>query len=246
MKTSLLKRSIVLCALGLTLVVGTPLAKAEASKKTSLSAMMVADAFFGFVPNFSGTYNVSDTVGFSFYGIFWNAGKVGQAFGNWNEFGIGANLKLSDRFTLLPQFGLSSGTLLSANDAPTLWDGIVPNLTARYLSSTIEGELYAGLYAGIRGNQNLTRHYVHWWFNLGYRFDEVFSAGAHFEHLHLLGGLNLIGNNPYMVVGPYVQINAGSGFVRFSGLVDVRNSVQRTESGSLFTTFFKMALGYTI
>ncbi|MCL8000759.1 hypothetical protein M8994_21455, partial [Brucella sp. 21LCYQ03] len=112
---------------------------------------LTSDQFFGFAPNFTLEYKLSDKIGVSTYGIFWGAG-TGAAWGNWTEFGGGVNLYLSEGITLNPNLGFTFGNLLSKGAADgqlggIAGDGIVPNLFFNVDIPKFESEIYAGYYA---------------------------------------------------------------------------------------------------
>lgn len=225
-------------------------AQTDEKKGMSLNVSLNSDVFFGFYPAFSGSYPVSDKVDFTAYGILWSGG-VGEGWGNWTEFGVGANIKPAAGLSINPQLGLLSGGLLSAGLAanPVLGDGIVPNLTVREITDKFEAELYAGYYHGFRhGNVN-TNNYLHWWINGGYRFTSLLSFGVHFEHLRFTGGEGRPSDaavDLFQALGPYVQFTdpRGKGFARFSAGGDLRPDAERTRSGNNLSSFFKLTVGY--
>jgi hypothetical protein len=205
------------------------------------TVMLNSDSFFGFVPSFTGYYNLTDSLAVTSYGNFWSAGTLDSRFGNWNEFGLGLNYKLTNYLSFNPQIGIVSGGLLSGNGAGTeLSDGWVPNFTLNLASPTWEGQVYFGAYlpTGARGATSAS--FLHFWANAGYRVNEVMSFGMHAEQLS--GGADLttdIGDAVYTWVGPYVQFrNADKGlFVRFTGGWDSAAN----GNGS----FYKMTVGFT-
>lgn len=200
-----------------------------------------SDTFFGFVPAFTGYYNLSDTTSLTAYGNFWSAGTLDSGFGNWNEFGLGLNYKLTDYLSFNPQIGFVSGGLLSGGGTKSeINDGWVPNFTLNLSSAKWEGQVYFGAYLPIGDYGPTSFSYLHFWGNVGYRFNNVFSAGLHAEQLS--GGADLttdVGDAIYTWVGPYIQFrNADKGlFVRFTGGVDA--------AGGVNNSFYKMAVGFT-
>lgn len=201
-----------------------------------------SDTFFGFVPAFVGYYSMSDSMDLTAYGNFWSAGTLDSGFGNWNEFGLGVNFKLTDYLSFNPQIGLVSGSLLSSGGAAggEIDDGWVPNFTLNYSSPKWEGQIYFGAYLPMDSYGPSTFSYLHFWGNAGYRLNNVLSVGVHAEQLS--GGQDLttnISDAIYTWVGPYIQFrNPDKGlFVRFSGGLDT--------AGGPNNTFYKMAVGFT-
>jgi hypothetical protein len=206
-------------ALPTLLLAGLPLqaqAQEEATEENDVSFALAVttDTFFGFAPMAMGGVSLSDTLDFTFYGIYWSGG-TGAAWGNWTEFGAGVNINL-DGIGINPQLGIVSGNLLSggaSRGAPAVFgDGIVPNLTINLAKGSVEGQIYAGYYAPLRSSENPATGedfgqtaYIHYWANAGYRASDFFSVGAHYEHLW--GGATGDGNDVYQWVGPYVHFH---------------------------------------
>lgn len=186
----------------------------------SLSLSLNHDAFFGTNPMLSGSYDVGKKASLTFYGIQWGAGTA-QAWGNWTEFGLGANFQVSESVGINPQLGVTMGNLLSSytEGKYAFGDGIVPNLTVNVDNSKVEGQLYAGYYAALRKEGPMTSNYVHYWANFGAKVSRSFSVGAHYEHLFRSGGDNqpTTTSQYYNWVGPYVQFTKGIAGLRLSG-----------------------------
>ncbi|MBZ9728810.1 hypothetical protein LB467_03850 [Salegentibacter sp. JZCK2] len=199
-------------------------AQQETIDKIGADLSLNHDAFFGFNPMMSLSYQFSDTDAFTVYGIQWGAGTA-SAWGQWTEFGLGYN-KTVGNFDINPSLGFTMGSLLSSGAAQEgiIGDGIVPNLTMNYGSDHLEGELYFGYYAALRNNTaagQSTNNYVHYWVNLGYKFSDFFSMGGHFEELYLSGGeidggQDLERADGYLWLGPYLQFQKGNVGLRFS------------------------------
>jgi hypothetical protein len=76
-------------------------AVAQDKRDPTFTVALNQDSFFGFYPSFNGLVPVSDTMDFSFYGIFWTKPAFGLGMGNsgddlWTEFGVGVNFNLMD------------------------------------------------------------------------------------------------------------------------------------------------------
>jgi hypothetical protein len=220
-------------------------ALAQEEKQFNFSAALNSDQFFGFYPTFQGSYGFSDKAAFTFYGILWSGGTGGN-WGNWTEFGIGANFQPAEGLSINPQIGILGGSLLSsgAGGPAVFGDGIVPNLTVNLLREKTEGQFYFGYYAPLRDEaptlpQGTTLSFVHYWANFGFRASQFFSVGAHFEHLINSGGSNVAESTDlYQWLGPYVQFSkpGGGPFARFSFGTDL---VEGNDS------FFKLTTGFS-
>jgi len=214
---------------------------AQEKKDFNLTIGLNSDQFFGFYPSFQGSYGFSNKTQLTFYGIHWGGG-TGAAWGNWTEFGIGANIKAAEGLLINPQIGILNGNLLSSGTAgPAIFgDGIVPNLTVNLLKEKVEGQFYFGYYAPLRNEtptNGTTLAYIHYWLNLGIRANQFLSIGAHFEHLVNSGGSNVTtSTDVYQWLGPYVQFSKPEGgpFARFSFGTDL---VESNDS------FFKLTTG---
>jgi hypothetical protein len=220
---------------------------AQEEKQFNFSVALNSDQFFGFYPTFQGSYGFSDKAQLTFYGIHWGGG-TGAGWGNWTEFGLGANFKAGDGLSINPQIGFLGGNLLSsgARGPAVFGDGIVPNLTVNLLKEKVEGQFYFGYYAPLRDEAptnttppGTTLSFVHYWLNLGYRANNFFSFGAHYEHLINSGGSNVeTSTDTYQWLGPYVQFSKPTGgpFARFSFGTDL---VEGNDS------FFKLTTGFS-
>lgn len=122
----------------------------------------------------------------------------------------------------------------SRNERTSAFDGWVPSLTVNYLDDQFEGEFYMGYYKAGRneggnvgsasqtcvsdvsdctsGNRG-TWDFLHWWANAGYRFNSMFSAGAHYEHLLTTRDNSAAGaqQDYYRWFGPYVEMKLAGG-----------------------------------
>ena len=223
----------------LTFLVGM-LSFGQQEEKTSFSAALVSDTFFGFAPVINVSYELSEKSAFTAYGIFWSGG-TGLLWGNWAEFGAGANFSIADGVKLNPQLGFTKGNLLSSlTEGPSVFgDGIVPNLTLNLDQSKLEGQLYFGYYLPLRNEGSTTSNYIHYWANLGYKASSFVSFGAHFEHLY--GGEKDFEDDVYQWIGPYVQFSdlKGRGYFRISGGLDLIDTPSNN-------SFYKMAFGINL
>ena len=188
-----LQKTLLAMSIGFLITIQSAFAQEE--KQFNFSVALNSDQFFGFYPTFQGSYGFSDKAALTFYGIHWGGG-TGAAWGNWTEFGLGANFQAGEGLSINPQIGFLGGNLLSSGTAgPAIFgDGIVPNLTVNLLKEKVEGQLYFGYYAPLRDEapaNGTTLSYVHYWLNLGYRASDFFSFGAHYEHLVNSGGSNV-------------------------------------------------------
>jgi len=239
--TNLLKGGTVLCLMLMVLSMTSLMAQDE--DKFSFNVALNSDQFFGFYPQFQGYYSINEKTDFTFYGILWSGGTGGN-WGNWTEFGVGANFKAGDGLTINPQIGFLGGNLLSSGTAgPAIFgDGIVPNLTVNLLKEKVEGQFYFGYYAPLRNeapSTGTTLAYTHYWLNLGFRANKFFSLGAHYEQLINSGGSKVeTSTDVYQWLGPYIQFTNPSGgpFARFSFGTDL---VEANDS------FFKLTTGFS-
>lgn len=225
------------------LMIFTEKSFAQEEKEFNFSVTLNSDQFFGFYPAFQGSYGFTDKTALTFYGIHWGGG-TGGAWGNWTEFGIGANFQAGDGLSINPQIGILGGNLLSSGTGgPAIFgDGIVPNLTVNLLKEKVEGQFYFGYYAPLRDEApatGTTLSFIHYWLNLGYRANDFFSFGAHYEHLINSGGSDgRASTDTYQWLGPYVQFAkpGGGPFARFSFGTDL---VEGNDS------FFKLTTGFS-
>lgn len=246
MKTNKQKTILLILFLLLTVAFST---KAQ-EESTTFSIGLTTDQFFGFAPSVGLEYKLSEKIGVSAYGIFWSGG-TGAAWGNWTEFGGGANFYLSEGITFNPNIGFTFGSLLSKGAADgqlggIAGDGIVPNFFFNVDIPKFESEVYFGYYAPLRNEapeDGTTLAYLHYWANAGYKVSNVFSFGAHFEHLKRTKD-DIEGKADYFQwIGPYLQLNAGKydAFVRLSAGADIVDESLRFGDAS----FYKLSTGFS-
>lgn len=129
----------------------------------------------------------------------------------------------------------------SVNERTTAFEGVVPNLTMNYIDKYVEGEFYLGYYKAIRseggspndpatactpiggsggnclgpaeGRARGTWDFLHYWANLGYRVNSMFSVGAHYEHLLTTRDNSSAGaqQDYYRWLGPYMELKLAGG-----------------------------------
>lgn len=226
--------AIALASFGL-LTVAPSAVHAVDEEKLDIGISLNADAFFGFNPFASASYELDDgkTKGYgtalTAYGTQWGAG-TGSDWGQWTEAGLGMAFSFYDgALTVNPQLGFTFGSLLSSGAANEgiIGDGIVPNLTINLDTAKWEGQGYSGFYLPLEDNTEAgqsTNRYIHWWLNLGYKFNSIVSAGAHVEELYLDGGSRVADRvDGYFWVGPYVQVAKGSAGMRLSFGADLHD-----------------------
>lgn len=250
----MISKNVLLRAMCMTLAgIAAPAVAQE--RESSYTVALNQDSFFGFYPTFSGSIPTGEKTDFTFYGIFWTKPAFGLNPTNtgddlWTEFGVGVNFNLADgKLKVKPQIGLTNGALLSGGSVNAAGvvqgakfaDGVVPSLTVNYADEKVEAEFYAGYYAALRNRgDDAALDFLHTWTNVGYKFSDKVSAGAHYELLSNTrntypGGATA---RVYQWVGPYVQFSLPKGFyARFTGGADI-------ESGNA-GDFYKMSIGMT-
>jgi hypothetical protein len=129
----------------------------------------------------------------------------------------------------------------SVNERTTAFEGAVPNITVNYIDKYVEGEFYLGYYKAIRseggspsdggticgpvgqgggnclgaipGGGRGTWDFLHYWANVGYRVNSMFSLGVHYEHLLTTRDNSAPGaqQDYYRWLGPYVELKLAGG-----------------------------------
>ncbi|SHN18372.1 hypothetical protein SAMN04488057_109156 [Cyclobacterium lianum] len=245
-----LLKSFIAISLFFVFAVSTASAQSETDDKFSYTITVNSDQFFGFYPFFAGSYAVSETSAFTFYGILWSGGTGGNqgsggGWGNWTEFGVGYSFDAAEGLSINPQIGVTGGNLLSSGTAgPGVFgDGLVPNLTIGLDKAKTEGEIYFGLYTPLRDlapADGTTLAYIHYWANFGVKASDFFSLGLHYEHLINSGGSNVAeSTDVYQWFGPYIQFSDPNGmaFARLSAggdLVEGNDSFFKVTTGLSF------------
>jgi hypothetical protein len=145
----------------------------------------------------------------------------------------------------------------SVNERTTAFEGAVPNLTVNYIDKYVEGEFYMGYYKAIRseggtpgpqegddlgscggtGQRNCmgpglagargTWDFLHYWANLGYRVNSMWSLGVHYEHLLTTRDNSAPGaqQDYYRWIGPYTEMKLPGGMAfRFTAGKDLTDN----------------------
>ncbi len=214
----------------------------QTDDKVEFTVILNSDQYFGFYPYLSGSYSISETSAFTFYGILWSAG-TGRDWGNWTEFGVGFDFFVEEGILINPSVGILNGNLLSSSGTgPAVFgEGIVPNLVVGLNKEKVEGEIYLGYYIPIRDEApagGSTGAYLHYWGNFGVKATNFFSFGVHYEQFTKSAGSNV--EEPerlYQWLGPYIQFTDPSrrALVRFAGGGDL---LEGNDS------FFKFSTGF--
>ena len=198
--------------------------QSEEGPPTSLTVSLKQDTFFGFHNINQVGVGVTELLDVTFYAILWTRPAFGARGGGadlWTEWGAGVNFGFLDGdLSINPQFGVLNGTLLSGSDRGLVLEGIVPNLTVSYFDGLLEGQLYGGWYIALRDDS--ANDFLHYWGTAGFVPISWLSFGVHWEHLVQTRGAETNDvEDVYMWLGPYIEAKAGSGFLRFSGGVDL-------------------------
>ncbi len=132
---------------------------------SAVSMVLQGDSFFGFNPAIAGTYKLSSDLAIAYQGVWWTdiSGLGVHDANTWIETDLGVNMTfLNKQLSVTPMLGFVHGMLLSSrggvfpngdgsrNERTTAFEGVVPNLTANWLSDRFEGEFYMGYYKALR------------------------------------------------------------------------------------------------
>ena len=234
----------------LMLCLAVSLSAQDDDNKLSFGLSLNQDAFFGFTPMMTASYQLSETEAITAYGIQWGGGTA-SAWGQWTEVGFGYSFQAGD-FNINPQLGFTMGSLLSsgASQRGVYFDGIVPNLTVNYDTEKWEGQFYFGYYGAMTDNTapgGSTNNYVHYWANVGYKATKFLSLGLHVEELYLSGGSTNGGGklarvDGYVWFGPYVQVQSGDVGARFSFGDNYADSATRFAPNDFYKLSFFFSL----
>jgi hypothetical protein len=222
----------------------------------SVTMALQADSFFGFNPSIYGTYRLKENMALAWNFTYWNniSGLGVHDANTWLETDLGVNLTfLKKQLSVTPMVGFVHGMLLSsrggffpngagsANERTTAFEGVVPSLTANWLSDKAEGEFYVGYYKSMReeggkpdgrdircvdvgtgggnclgasrGGSRGSWDFLHWWGNAGYRFNEILSVGGHYEQLLTTRDNSgpTAQQDYYRWIGPYIEAKLQGG-----------------------------------
>lgn len=230
-------RSPMWVALAITVsLLGAQQAAAEdAESKGSVTLSLNQDKFFGFYPQVTGTYSLTENVALAFNAIFWQdvRGGLTVAANPWTEVGVGVDVSLlGGNLSVAPLLSTVSGQLLSARNLGTasrnsIFEGVVPNVTIAYDDSLFEGEIYAGYYRATRTDPEGEGvwDWVHYWGWFGVQPLKYFSVGVHWEHLLTTRDTGGDPADYYQWLGGYLEAKMpGDIALRFTAGRDVFNN----------------------
>lgn len=235
----------------------------------SVTMALQADSFFGFNPSVYGTYRLREDFAIAWNFTYWNnvSGLGVHDANTWLETDLGVNLTyLNKQLSVTPMIGFVHGMLLSsrggffpngagsANERTTAFEGIVPSITANWLSEKVEGEFYAGWYKSIReeggkptgqttctdvgtdggnclgaarGGARGSWDFLHWWGNAGYRVNDIISIGGHYEQLLTTRDNSgpRAAQDYFRWIGPYIEAKLPGGMAfRFTSGKDLADN----------------------
>ena len=118
-----------------------------------------ADTFFGCNPQVMARYSLTENLAFALNSTYWTdvQGLGINKATPWLEVDVGVNWTLLNKqLSITPMLGTVHGHLLSSrggafprgggsrNERSTAFEGIVPNITANWVSERLEGQFYMG------------------------------------------------------------------------------------------------------
>ena len=155
-------------------------------------------------------------------------------------FGFTHGMYMSSRGGFFPSTGEPAGGVggEGVNQRGSLFEGYQPTILTNWLSEKFEGEFYGAYYAALRqeGGVPSASHptgtpgargswdFLYWWGNAGYRINDIFSVGGHYEQFMSTRDNSAPGAQMdfYSWVGPYVEVKLFEGLLfRFTGGKDL-------------------------
>ncbi len=159
-------------------------------------------------------------------------------------FGFTHGMYLSSRGGFFPGTGEPAGGPggESVNQRTSIFEGYTLSLLTNWLSEKLEAEFYGAYYAALRqeGGVPSATHppgsigargswdFLYWWGNAGYRINDIFSVGGHYEQFMSTRDNSAPGAQMdfYSWVGPYAEVKLLEGLLfRFTGGKDVVNDI---------------------
>lgn len=206
-------------------------ADADSSLPSSLTFSAGQDPYFGFYPSVSGSFGLTETSAFTFYGTFWTQSFMGRSlqlpadgFNLMTEFGIGLNFIMMDgKLSLTPQLGITSGNFQSGGGKVVFGDAIVPNLQATYTDGAVTVPLFICYWKGLRKERSSAPtppgpdpyiDQIMYNVNPMYALNQRISVGVHYEHYFIgkkSGESPIVVGTNYLWTGPAVKFTVKSG-----------------------------------
>ncbi len=189
------------------------------AQNTSTFALALnQDNAFGFAPTVYGSFNLKESLDFTYYGIFWtNHAYTNQGGDAWTEMGIGLGFSaLKGRAYINPYLGFTHGSLLSDSPSGGFGEGVVPGLVAFYEGRRLETELFFSYYKALRDG-GISSDFILYWAYPGFVISDKIAVGLHYEQFYLTRDDTGLSESQYQWLGGYLKFKANEKYTfRFS------------------------------
>lgn len=220
----------------------------ENEQSSSFALCLSQDPAFGFYPSISGSLGLSQSLVFTFYGIFWTQDILGGKQGGTNlftEFGVGLGLYIFNKSLYInPSIGICGGNFQSGGGRAVIADAICPNLNISYSKNKFSLSFAFMLWKHIREVANITPYIDQYEFVLlpSYSFSNNFNLGIYYDYYFYYSySDDLVKKvNGFMWLGPLVKFSLNNGLsLSFAFGLDFVDYLENI-NGKQLKEFYKM------
>lgn len=215
-------------------------------RSSRFGVTLIQENAFGFYPVIYGSFGLSSSLDFTYYGVMWTNPSFGlpqttYSSDLWmeNGFGIGFNA-FNGSMYINPALGFTHGKFLSGGDESVAFEGLVPSLSLYINPGKMDTEIYFSLYQHLRDEvsdpvNRSTADVLFYWVTPGFWVHNKVSIGIHFENLSLKFGEGDF-ESSYQWLGPYIKFRAfGKHDFRFMAGPNLKEGVYAREFYKLST-----------
>jgi hypothetical protein len=183
---------------------------AAVNKKSSLHLGIVQDNFYGLTIYAYGIHPVKEKLSLSYFIIT-----------RGTQFGIGPRFQLAKHLYLTPSIGLINGKGISGASHQLIGEGMVPSLSASYISNRITLESTSIYYKVLRKGGGVNKDFFWFWITAGYNLGKRYATGLQYEQLIRTRSSDGITGNEYRFIAPFIQAKFYKGsYFRFTAGYD--------------------------
>jgi len=201
----------------------------EKSDKQSFTITFNQDPFFGFYPCVSGAWQLSESVAFTIYGVYWTQDISAGNLGGLNlltEAGIGLNISCGEgAFSFNPTIGIGNGNYQSGGARAVVGDNLVPSLNFSYSNGNFSLSGFTCAWFHLREEGCATPYLDFFEYSLspGVDVSKRISVGLYYDHYFTKTSVDDNYRTSFLWIGPFlkfrikesvsIQFSAGLDFV---------------------------------
>lgn len=243
------------------LIFSSPAPAQEGEKDTasapnsSFTLTLNQDPFFGFYPYVNGSWELSESVSFTIYGVYWTQDISAGNLGGLNlltEAGIGLNISFGDgSFSINPTIGFGNGNYQSGGSRAVVGDNFVPSLNFAYSKAnfSLSGFICAWLHMREEGDTTPYLDFFEYSVSPGIDISDRLAIGLYYDHYFTKTSADDKYKTSFLWVGPFVKFNIKESVsIQVSGgldFVEYLNDLPQEQKAKL-NDFYKLTTSISL